>query len=85
MDFVNTGDPPWGEKCISPSGILWKQGDGRAVLALDKPGPELEGSGRRGDADRVVLVRFNKEGPRELDVAWKKDIIREEREAKEKL
>lgn len=85
MEFVQTGDPPWGEKCISPTGIMFKEGDGRAVLALDKPGPELEGSERRGDAERVVLVKFRKEGPRELDVAWRKDILREERLSKERL
>ena len=85
MEFVKTGDPPWGEKCISPTGIMWKEGDGRAVLALDKPGPELEGSGRRGDAERVVLVKFRREGPRELDVAWKKVVLREERQSKERL
>ncbi len=85
LDFVKTGDPPWGEKCMSPTGVMWKAGDGRAVLALDKPGPELEGSGRRGDPERVVLVKFNKEGPRELEVAWKKDVFNEERRLKGKL
>ncbi|MCJ1362433.1 hypothetical protein MMC16_001536 [Acarospora aff. strigata] len=85
IEFVKTGDPPWGEKCISPAGVMWKEGDGRAVLALDKPGPELEGSGRSGDSERVVLVRFTKEGPRELDVAWRKDILNEEKQSKEKL
>ena len=85
MEFLKTGDPPWGEKCISPTGIMWKEGDGRAVLALDKPGPELEGSGRRGDAELVVLVKFSKEGPRNLEVAMKKDILRKEKPSKERL
>lgn len=85
MEFVKTGDPPWGEKCISPTGLLWKQSDGRGVLGLNKPGAELEGSGRRGDAERVVLVKFSKEGPRNVEVAWKKDILIGEREGKEKL
>ncbi len=85
LDFLQTGDPPWGEKCMSPTGVMWKSGDGRAVLALDKPGPELEGSGRSGDSERVVLVKFNKEGPRELEVAWKKDVFKEERRLKGKL
>lgn len=80
LDFVKTGDPPWTEKCISPIGLLWKQADGRAALGLDKPGPELEGSGRRGDDERVVLVQFRKEGPRKVEVAWKKDVFKEERE-----
>ena len=79
MDFVKSGDPPWTEKCISPQGLLWKQADGRAALGLDKPGLELEGSARRGDSERVVLVEFRKDGPRKVEVAWKKDIMQEER------
>lgn len=85
VDFVKSGDPPWGEKCMSPIGLFWKGSDGRAVLGLDKPGPELERSGRRGDPERVVLVEFRKEGPRKVEVAWKKDVFKGEREAKEKL
>lgn len=85
VDFVKSGDPPWGEKCISPIGLFWKGSDGRAVLGLDKPGPELEGSGRRGDPESVILVDFRKEGPRKVEVAWKKDVFKGEREAKEKL
>ena len=85
LDFVKSGDPPWGEKCMSPIGLFWKESDGRAVLGLDKPGPELEGSGKKGDAERVVLVDFRKEGPRKVEVAWKKDVFQSEREGKEKL
>ena len=82
MDFIKSGDPPWTEKCISPNAMLWKKSDGRAVLALDKPGQELEGTGRRGEDERVVLVQFGKDGPRRVEVAWKKDIFAEERESK---
>ena len=64
--------------------ILKKSSDGRVAMGLDKPGPELEGSGRRGEKERVVLVNFKKEGPRELEVLWRKDVFREEREEKEK-
>ena len=85
IEFVKSGDPPWGEKCVSPTGLFWKDTDGRAVLGLDKPGPELEGTNRRGDTERVVLVEFTKEGPRKVEVAWKKDVFREERKAKEKI
>lgn len=85
VDFVKSGDPPWGEKCMSPIGLFWKGSDGRAVLGLDKPGPELEGSNRKGDPERVVLVEFRKEGPRKVEVAWKKDVFQGEREGKEKL
>lgn len=85
IDFVRSGDPPWTDMCISPSVLPRKQTDGRAVFALDKPGLELEGSGRRGDSERVMLVRFRKEGPRDVEVVWKKDILQEDRERREKL
>lgn len=55
--------------------------DGRAVLGLDKPGPELEGSGRNGERERVVLVDFAKTGPRKVEVVWRKDVFDGERDA----
>ncbi|KAL1635454.1 hypothetical protein SLS58_010263 [Diplodia intermedia] len=56
--------------------------DGRLVLALDKPGPELEGSGRReGVRDYVVLVDFRKEGPRRVEVGLRDEVLAEERRA----
>lgn len=83
MEFVKTGDPPWGQKCISPTTMALPNGkgreDGRVVLALDGPGPELEGR-RRGERERVVLVEFKKEGPRRVEVRWRKDVLVEERE-----
>ncbi|KAI9821149.1 MAG: hypothetical protein M1827_003883 [Pycnora praestabilis] len=85
MDFINTDDPPWGEKCISPTALLWKMDDGRAVLGLEKPGPELARSERRGDPDRVVLVEFSKEGPRNVEVRRKKDVFAEQRAHETKL
>ena len=85
MDFLKSEDPPWTDKCISPISLMRKRTDGRVVLGLDKPGPELEGTGRRGDAERVVLVEFKKEGPRKVEVAWRKDIFRDEREGLGKL
>jgi len=78
-EFLHSGDPPWTEKCISPIQLMKRKGDGRAVLSLDKPGYELEGTQRRGDAERVVLVEFRKEGPRKVEVAWRKDVLEEER------
>ncbi|TKA66619.1 hypothetical protein B0A49_07611 [Cryomyces minteri] len=67
MEFVKTSSPPWGEKCISPLAVMKRKGDGRAVLGLDRPGLELENSDRKGDSERVVLVNFNKEGPRNVE------------------
>jgi len=77
--FLHSGDPPWTEKCISPIQLMKRKSDGRAVLSLDKSGFELEGTQRRGDAERVVLVEFRKEGPRKVEVAWRKDVLDEER------
>ena len=59
-----------------PNGKL--RADGRTVLGLHKPGPEVEGK-RTGEKDRVVLVEFMKDGPRRLDVGFKKDILAESR------
>lgn len=84
-DFLRTSNPPWGEKCISPSQLMRRQRDGRAVLGLEKPGPELKDSQRRGESDRVVLVDFTKGGPRNVQVAWKKEIMEEERQSKGQL
>lgn len=57
--------------------------DGRSVLGLDYPGPELEGSGRGGDGERVVLVRFKKEGPRDVEVRGRREVFDAERRGTE--
>ena len=72
----------WADKCMSPVGLLMRKSDGRSVLALDKPGPELKDSGRRGDEKRVVLVKFSKEGPRNVEVRLRQDVLDEEKSAK---
>ncbi|KAK2625504.1 hypothetical protein QTJ16_004816 [Diplocarpon rosae] len=68
----------WGNKVMSPLGLLMRKSDGRNVLALDKPGPELKGSGRGGDWERVVLVRFGKEGPRDVEIRRRAEVLEEE-------
>ncbi|KAJ5094132.1 hypothetical protein N7456_009993 [Penicillium angulare] len=78
LDFIHSGSPPWTDKVIAPK-LLKMTEDGRSVLALDDSGPELKGSGRRGEPDRVVVLKFKKEGAREVRVAWKKDIMQEDR------
>ncbi|PYI31271.1 hypothetical protein BP00DRAFT_396715 [Aspergillus indologenus CBS 114.80] len=80
--FVNTGQPPWSEKCISPK-MLRMSSDGRTVLALDQPGPEFRGTDKHGETERVVLVRFKRGEARDLEVRWKKDAF--EGEAKSNL
>ncbi|KAJ6021887.1 Cystathionine beta-synthase core [Penicillium herquei] len=65
VDFVHSGSPPWTHKCISPK-VLKMTEDGRSVLALDNAGSELKGSERRGESDRVVVLKFKKGSAREV-------------------
>jgi 8-oxo-dGTP pyrophosphatase MutT (NUDIX family) len=78
-DFVKTGEPPWTEKVISPIVVPARDGqkrdDSRSLLGLEKPGPELAGSGRAGMKDECVLVNFRKEGPRQLAVVSRADAL----------
>jgi hypothetical protein len=88
LDFLQTdGDGngvKWADKVMSPTGLFFGK-DGRSVLALDKPGPELKESGRSGDGDRVVLVKFTKEGPKDVEVRSRKDVLEEEKTKGSKL
>lgn len=69
----------WAEKVMSPLALMFRKSDGRSVLALDKPGPELKESGRSGDHERVVLVKFSKEGPRDVEVRLRREALAEEK------
>ncbi|KAK6086138.1 nudix family [Seiridium cupressi] len=73
-----TSSIPWAEKVISPVTALVRP-DGRAVLSLEKPGPELKGSARGGDWERVVLVRFAKGTATEVEVRDRESVFEEER------
>jgi hypothetical protein len=74
LSFLQTSDPAWGEKCISPV-IKGSNGDGRVMMTIDSPGfSELEKQGRRGDLERIILADFAREGPRKVEVIWKKDL-----------
>ncbi|KAF2093599.1 hypothetical protein NA57DRAFT_81101 [Rhizodiscina lignyota] len=87
MDYVrrpaSATDPPWAEVCISPIALMMKSKDGRGVLALDKPGPELKGSNRRGVREWVVPISFRKEGPRQVDVMLRREAFDRERDTEE--
>ena len=76
-----TASIPWAEKVMSPSVLFMRSSDRRVVLALDKPGPELSGSKRGGDYDRVVLVQFKKDGPQGLELTWRDEAVAEQRAA----
>lgn len=88
ISFVQSGNPPWTEKCISPSVQASRDGgkrvDGRVVLGLNRPFPEVEmgDSTREGVRDQVVLVDFKKEGPRRLMVVSREEAMGSAKEAK---
>jgi len=77
LQFVNSGTPPWTEKCISPTALPGRDGkkrdDGRSVLGLDRPGPEVKD--RAGCTEQCVLVEFKKEGPRRLAVISREEAL----------
>ncbi|RMD39371.1 hypothetical protein DV735_g5760, partial [Chaetothyriales sp. CBS 134920] len=56
-----------GDVILFPPHPLLDDEDGRIALKLDRPGPELEGSGLVGDDSLVVLTKFQREGPRRLE------------------
>ncbi|GAB0142200.1 hypothetical protein EsHS_00002760 [Epichloe bromicola] len=74
---------PWAEKVICPYKLLFREQDGRAVMALDKPGPELEGSGRGGDWERVALVKFGGRGPSDVEIRLRDEVLEEQRRRSE--
>lgn len=74
---------PWSEKVMSPHTLFIRDSDDRIVLGIDKPGPELKGSGAGGDFERVVLVKFAKGGPRDVEVRGREEVLREEKVLKE--
>jgi hypothetical protein len=78
LAFLQEGKPRWADRCISPTGVI-RLRDQRIVLVLDRLAPELKGTGRTGDSERVVTVRFQKEGPRDVEVRWKRELFEEMR------
>lgn len=84
VEFIHSGTPPWTDKCICPR-MLKFTSDGRAVLSLDHPGPELKDASRKGETERVVYVRFKKGAARELSVGWRKDAFTEDAKVKNNL
>ncbi|KAG5924831.1 hypothetical protein E4U61_006416 [Claviceps capensis] len=76
----------WADKVMNPYVILRRERDERVVMALDKPGPELETScDRGGDWERVVLAKFGKGGPSGVEVRMREEILEEERDGVAKL
>lgn len=95
------GEPEvsWADACISPN-VLGKgeYGDNAqdgvggvdkstAVLDLSRPGKEVEalGQGRRGVREWVVTTKFKGEGPRDVDVRRREDVLGRKGKGKGKL
>lgn len=74
MDFVEGEDPPWGEKCISPNPIK-KSGD-TLWMGMGDAGPELEGTGRSGDKERVLRVELSSELDRGRRTPTPKEVVK---------
>ncbi|CAK7207476.1 hypothetical protein SEUCBS139899_010286 [Sporothrix eucalyptigena] len=69
---------PWADRVISPRlvGKLPDDKDGRAVMLLDYPGPELKNAGRAGDLYRAVVVGNMPPGPpRDLELVLRADVL----------
>ena len=77
-EFVKGGAPPWGQKCISPNPI--KRSGDTLWMGMGDAGPELEGTGRSGDKDRVLRVELSGEmergrrRPRPMELVMKKNL-----------
>ncbi|KAK2744628.1 hypothetical protein FQN57_004233 [Myotisia sp. PD_48] len=74
LEFNFSGEIPWAYTFISPRGIATLP-DGRTIMDLSDPGPELKGSTKKGYMDRVTVSRFTKEGPKEVDVHYRSEIV----------
>lgn len=69
-----TSSISWADKVISPVGRGLHKASGRQILSLEGSGPELKGSGRAGDYDRVVLLKGTKAGPTNVEVVWRDEV-----------
>jgi len=75
----NDGDPPWGQKCISPYPI--KKTAKYLFIGMEGAGPELQGTHRRGDTERVLRMELAKDKetgrqrPQSQAVLWRKDVF----------
>lgn len=84
MEFIESGDPPWGEKCISTLSIF--RDEKREIFALDSPGPELQGTNRKGDSERIIVRNVESADNKmpALEVFLRQDFYSEEGDAIEK-
>ena len=78
LDFVKEGDPPWSEKCISPNSI--KRSGDTLWMGMGDAGPELEGTRRCGDKERVLKLELSGDidqgrgRPKPVELVMRKDL-----------
>ena len=83
VDFVHSGDPPWGVKCICPKAK--NVGQGQIALELSGPGPELVGTERRGEEETVLTLVFEEGVPRDIKVRSRGKVFRGHKGKPQKL
>lgn len=79
LDFVHSGTPPWTDKFISPRPLALTP-EGKTVLDLNYPGPELEGSDKKGELDMVAVVRWAKAVPRDVEFRRRSEMVPEKKQ-----
>ncbi|KLT45203.1 hypothetical protein CC85DRAFT_282693 [Cutaneotrichosporon oleaginosum] len=75
-----TAQIPWADKVFCPVHV-GTTASGKEILAMEPAGPELEGQGRGGDHDRVVLVNDWVQSSRHIEVRMRDEVEAEERAA----
>jgi len=98
--YAGTAEPTWADACISPITLgKGAYGDASqdsvggvvdrhtAVLDLSSAGAEVEalGAGRKGVREWVVTAKFRREGPRDVAVRRRGDVLRGEEVGRGKL
>ncbi|KAF2197082.1 hypothetical protein GQ43DRAFT_381828 [Delitschia confertaspora ATCC 74209] len=79
--YKGQDEPTFTDACISPIAEISRGGPeyggvdkGTAILRLDFSGKEA-GQGRRGFREWVVTTKFKKDGPRDVDVARRDEVL----------
>lgn len=81
-----TAKIPWADKVMSPSALPGiKFADGRTVIRADDPGPELRGTGRGGDFDRVIVSQMHNGERDGGKMMWRSDVLADAKAHEAKL
>lgn len=78
-DADGASSTKWADKIISPVILGVQREDGRTILGLGNGAPEFEGEGKdakgKGDDEQVILLSVLKEGPRDLEVRKRSEVL----------